>query len=225
MLDCHQRFKSHQTSCICYVYQPLEDLTFVSFRLMCTEELHPKCSEPSIWPDFAQIGDWLEKPREKQKSTATVDADKVSTQTPSTNNVKALNDFNEHNDRLHRKYLEGIHNGIKTNPSDFWKFVKLSKNKSSIPDEMYLDNQSASSVSEALDLFAAHFESVYDDLVAVSEIVQLRINPVEAEDLKMCSAVQKRRSIGYKELSYHCNALSPPEDFRKSRQAQTLSHH
>ena len=47
--------------------QQLDDLTFVSFRLMCTEEIFPKCSDPAIWPDFAEIGEWIERPRKTRR--------------------------------------------------------------------------------------------------------------------------------------------------------------
>lgn len=47
--------------------QPLNNFTFISFRISCTDELYPLCSDPSIWPDFAVMGQWLDKPRQKRK--------------------------------------------------------------------------------------------------------------------------------------------------------------
>lgn len=61
--------------------QPLDELSFVSFRLMCTEDLYPKCSDPSMWPHFAEIGEWLEQPREKRRLTTKASTPQSSNQT------------------------------------------------------------------------------------------------------------------------------------------------
>jgi len=46
--------------------QDLEELTFVSFRLQCTEELYAKFISPDFWPSHVMIGEFVEKPSDKR---------------------------------------------------------------------------------------------------------------------------------------------------------------
>lgn len=49
--------------------QSLDDLTFISFRLSCTEELYVKLIDPSFWPEHVKIGEFIERER-KQASVS-----------------------------------------------------------------------------------------------------------------------------------------------------------
>lgn len=45
--------------------QPLDDLTFISYRLLCTEEHYNKFMDSSFWPSHILIGEFIDKPRKK----------------------------------------------------------------------------------------------------------------------------------------------------------------
>lgn len=50
--------------------QSLEDLTFISYRLSCTEENYEKFIDSSFWPAHVMIGEFIDRPREKQPRIA-----------------------------------------------------------------------------------------------------------------------------------------------------------
>lgn len=43
--------------------QPLEKLTFISFRVACIDTLYGKLDDASFWPPHVMIGDFVERPR------------------------------------------------------------------------------------------------------------------------------------------------------------------
>lgn len=43
--------------------QPLDELTFISFRLSCTEEHYSKFKDSSFWPAHVMIGEFIERAR------------------------------------------------------------------------------------------------------------------------------------------------------------------
>lgn len=45
--------------------QPLDQLTFISYRLSCTEEHFSKFMESSFWPQHVMIGEFIEREREQ----------------------------------------------------------------------------------------------------------------------------------------------------------------
>lgn len=45
--------------------QNLEELTFISFRLSCTEELYTKLIDSSFWPHHVMIGEFIERERKQ----------------------------------------------------------------------------------------------------------------------------------------------------------------
>lgn len=49
--------------------QQLDKLTFVSFRILCTEDLYNKLNIPDFWPCGIQIGDFLVKPQPQTLET------------------------------------------------------------------------------------------------------------------------------------------------------------
>lgn len=46
--------------------QPIEKLSFVSFRVSCTSELHTKLFDPAFWPKHVRIGEFFDNPRPKR---------------------------------------------------------------------------------------------------------------------------------------------------------------
>ncbi|RYE21729.1 MAG: hypothetical protein EOP42_25465 [Sphingobacteriaceae bacterium] len=46
--------------------QPIEKLSFVSFRVSCTPELHEKLFDSSFWPRHVKIGEFYDNPRPKR---------------------------------------------------------------------------------------------------------------------------------------------------------------
>lgn len=43
--------------------QPLDKLSYISFRVACVESLYSKLCDPSFWPSHVLIGDFVERPR------------------------------------------------------------------------------------------------------------------------------------------------------------------
>lgn len=86
--------------------QQMDKLTFVSFRLLCTESRYEVLISPSLWPAHVMIGDFLQKPSEKgsifgdflvpasEKSNDTVDLTNDNNETESNNskNGETIND-------------------------------------------------------------------------------------------------------------------------------------
>lgn len=46
--------------------QPLDQLTFISYRLLCTKELYSMLMESSFWPEHVMIGEFIDKPSDKK---------------------------------------------------------------------------------------------------------------------------------------------------------------
>lgn len=46
--------------------QKLDELTFISYRFGCTNELFDKLIDPSFWPPHMMIGEFIERSREEQ---------------------------------------------------------------------------------------------------------------------------------------------------------------
>lgn len=47
--------------------QNLSDLTFISYRLQCTEDLYDQFIESSFWPQHVMIGEFIERERERKQ--------------------------------------------------------------------------------------------------------------------------------------------------------------
>lgn len=73
----------------------------------------------------------------------------------------ALKEFNDLNKRLHKEYIDRVQREIKSNPSEFWKFAKLTSKSSLYPTEMYYGDKNGSSPKAIVELFAEFFESIY----------------------------------------------------------------
>lgn len=61
----------------------------------------------------------------------------------------------------YENYIQRIQSSVKQDPSSFWDFVKKQKSTNRIPTNVNHDGVSACTNSEAADLFATFFESVY----------------------------------------------------------------
>lgn len=72
--------------------QQLDKLTFVSFRILCTDILYNKLKDPDFWPLGIRIGDFIEKPVRQTLETFVQPHNliemQVSTQTSPPNNVQ-----------------------------------------------------------------------------------------------------------------------------------------
>lgn len=62
--------------------QKLDELTFISYRLACTEELYTKFMDSSFWPEHVMIGEFIE--RERKQATVCDFIEEQSTQNDST---------------------------------------------------------------------------------------------------------------------------------------------
>lgn len=69
--------------------QKLEDLTFISYRILCTENLYERLINSSFWPSHVFIGDFVERPRPSRIVTTTLE-DNVSEDTQNDAVVGAL---------------------------------------------------------------------------------------------------------------------------------------
>lgn len=45
--------------------EQLDMLSFISYRLLCTDEIHEKLMDASFWPAHVRIGEFFERPRQK----------------------------------------------------------------------------------------------------------------------------------------------------------------
>ncbi|XP_065072756.1 uncharacterized protein LOC135697096 [Ochlerotatus camptorhynchus] len=61
----------------------------------------------------------------------------------------------------HENYLLSIQSTVKENPSRFWDFIKKRKAGNGIPGSVNFDGTTSRSSSEAANLFATFFESVF----------------------------------------------------------------
>lgn len=66
--------------------QPLDQLTFVSYRLMCTDGLYEEFANAAFWPAHVKIGEFIDKPRQPKIQVATLESP-----TPLTPNDKENN--------------------------------------------------------------------------------------------------------------------------------------
>lgn len=87
--------------------QPVNELTFISYRLSCTEENYEKFMDSSFWPSHIMIGEFIERPR---KPVNMVNMDDFITFTPKAKqNVSKppnLSGNNECNDGPNGKQME-----------------------------------------------------------------------------------------------------------------------
>lgn len=58
--------------------QDLEELSFVSFRLQCTEALYSELISPDFWPNHVMIGEFVEKPSDKRAKIGDFIAQKIN---------------------------------------------------------------------------------------------------------------------------------------------------
>lgn len=74
--------------------QTLDDLTFISYRLSCTEDLYNTLVCPSFWPQHVLIGEFYEKPRDRKTLVAEFITSENKTNTPNNEktpkNVKSM---------------------------------------------------------------------------------------------------------------------------------------
>lgn len=79
--------------------KPLETLTFISFRLSCTNDLFNTFMSSSFWPDHVMIGEFFDKQPEKQRSVGNFIANKTDQlQNNAANDLstEAKNDLHQH---------------------------------------------------------------------------------------------------------------------------------
>lgn len=100
--------------------------------------------------------------------------------------------FSELNGRLFDEHNRRTQENIKSNPKEFWKYVKMDGGYDKYPSEMHWDCRVAKSKSEIVDLFADYFESLYvpddetwdfDDIYAPvdgAEDIQVSLFDIEA---------------------------------------------
>lgn len=100
--------------------------------------------------------------------------------------------FSELNDRLFDIHNRRTQENIKSNPKEFWKYVKMDGGYDKYPNEMHWDDRVAKSDSEIVNLFADYFESLYvpddetwdfDDIYAPvdgAEDIQVSLFDIEA---------------------------------------------
>ena len=70
--------------------------------------------------------------------------------------------YNERLNASFRNYLDNLQSNMKKNPSMFWKFIKAQKSNSQIPNSVSYGDTRATSPTEAANLFATFFQSVYN---------------------------------------------------------------
>lgn len=76
--------------------QDLATLTFVSFRVACTEQIYGKVNDPTFWPKHVMIGDFVEQPR-KPKVSDFIEFPGLNARKPNGNDTDIDNEFDINN--------------------------------------------------------------------------------------------------------------------------------
>lgn len=88
--------------------QPLDELTFVSYRLMCTDGLYEKFADAAFWPAHVKIGEFIDKPRQPKIQVAAFESPSLVNPNDEKNNGKSIDEKMEtevnskENDSLNR---------------------------------------------------------------------------------------------------------------------------
>lgn len=71
----------------------------------------------------------------------------------------AVTAFNDLNDRLYNEHIYRTQANIKSNPKEFWKYVKMNGGHDKHPNEMRWGDRIAKSTEDIVGLFADYFDS------------------------------------------------------------------
>lgn len=69
--------------------------------------------------------------------------------------------FKYQSKKAYRGYTEQVETSLKSNPSEFWRYVKNNRFKNNIPKDMTYNNITSSSEEMTANLFSTYFSSVY----------------------------------------------------------------
>lgn len=106
---------------------------------------------------------------------------------------KALNEFNELNEKRYSEYINDIQDKFKTNPALFWKFARERTKSSNYPSTMSYKNVTVDSPQEIANLFADCFQTFYR-----SDNTNIDLNSLLAE----CSTDCKEISISMFDIEF-----------------------
>ena len=81
----------------------------------------------------------------------------------SSNFHRAVVAYRHLNARLYKTYVLRIQNNLRRNPRGFWRFVNSKRKSTSVPPNMYLNDQVATSAAECSKLYARHFANVFSN--------------------------------------------------------------
>lgn len=81
---------------------------------------------------------------------------------------RASNAYRSLNSSLYKSHVLRVQNNLRRNPRSFWNFVNSKRKNSNIPSTVFLRESESASVSEACELFAKHFASVFSPIIASS---------------------------------------------------------
>lgn len=79
---------------------------------------------------------------------------------------RASRAYRNHNRFLYARYIIRMQRNLRTNPKQFWSFVKSKRNEEGLPSSMYLGNLSADSTAEKCELFASQFKVSFNNFAA-----------------------------------------------------------
>lgn len=68
--------------------QKVEDLTFISYRLLCNDLYYEKFIDSAFWPSHVMIGEFIEKPRKKYDLELDIPTPNSAIRTSETHNTQ-----------------------------------------------------------------------------------------------------------------------------------------
>lgn len=89
------------------------------------------------------------------------------------------------NARLYKNYILRVQSELRSNPKNFWNFVNSKRKSPAIPTNLYLDDVESTISTQACELFAKFFASVYEDKSASAQEIDKAAStvPVNLIDL------------------------------------------
>lgn len=71
----------------------------------------------------------------------------------------------------YNKYIQNVQESFKTNPKQFWEYIRTKKGNSTIPNVMSYNGETISSQNGVVECFQQHFSSVFHTPVEISNII------------------------------------------------------
>lgn len=120
--------------------------------------------------------------------------------------VHASNRYRLYNRFLYKRYVLRTQENLRLNPKQFWAFVNNKRKENGLPVEMYLKDETATTLQAKCNLFAVHFKCAFNNESASAPQILEALNetPSDVIDFSMfrITAEQVKSAIEKLKLSY-----------------------